>query len=315
VALLLLDRDVERLEDVAAAMGAVEVALRDRARGVAVVSPRLSVAPPDGDGVVVSAGSYAGVGAYGLRAYPVRADDRIDVVAVWNAEPPMLEAIVAGRVLGPLRVGAIGAVAMRLLAPPDASVVAVIGAGPQARMQAHAVCAVRDVREIRVFRRDPEGRTRAAAAWSRELAVAVRATRDAEEAVRGADVVVTATVAIEPVIHAGWLKPTALVSVLGRTATDGSEVGLDLFEQAALVVSDFPEQYERQSFLLSGTPHAAGILDLAELLVEGVTRPPGLAVFLSNGLSGTEVAVARELARRAAGLGLGLELDLRSARG
>jgi len=317
VALLLLDRDVERLEDVTAAMGAVEDALRDRARGAAAVSPRLSVAAPDGDGVVVSAGSYSGVGAYGLRAYPVRPGDRIDVVAVWGVEPPGLEAIVAGRVFGPLRVGAIGAVAMGLLAPPDAGVVAVIGAGPQARMQAHAACVVRDVREIRVYRRDPAGRARAAAAWSQELGVEVRAVGDAEEAVRGADIVVTATVAVEPVIRAGWLEPQALVSVLGPTAAGAAEVGLDVFERAALVVSDFPEQYERQSFLLSGTPHAARVVDLAGLLAEGTTRPAGLVVFLSNGLSGTEVAVARELARRASGLGVGLELDLdlRATRG
>jgi ornithine cyclodeaminase/alanine dehydrogenase-like protein (mu-crystallin family) len=193
VALLLLDDDVERLVDLAAAIGAVEDALRERARGAAAVSSRLAVAPDGADGVIISAGSWPGLGAYGLRAYPARGDERVDVVSVWSVEPAELEALVVGRAFNPLRVGAIGGVAMRLLARPDASALAVIGAGPQARMQAHAACAVRKIERISVFRRDPAGRAAAAVAWQSELGVEVRAARDAQEAVRGADVVVTDT--------------------------------------------------------------------------------------------------------------------------
>jgi hypothetical protein len=98
------------------------------------------------------------------------------------------------------------------------------------------------------------------------------------------------------------------VSVLGPTASEASEVGLDLFERAALVVSDFPEQHELDSFLLRGTPYESGIRDLAGLLVADTAPPPGITVFLSNGLTGTEVPVARDLARRAAERGLGLEV-------
>jgi ornithine cyclodeaminase len=170
---------------------------------------------------------------------------------------------------------------------------------------------VRPVAEIRVFRRDAAGRTEAAARWERELGVPVRAAPDAEEAVRGAGIVVTATVASDPVIRADWLEPDALVNVLGHTRPDASEVALDLFERASILVSDFPEQYARDPFLLHGTEHVARIGDLAALLAGGGDRPAGIAVFLSNGLSGTEVAVARELARRAraSGLGLGLRAE------
>jgi ornithine cyclodeaminase len=311
VALLLLDADVERLADLPAAIAAIEDALRDRARGSAVSAPRLALAGDDGEGTIVSAGAFPGLGAYGLRAYPLRIDGRVDVVAVWGSEPPELDVVVVGRAFGPLRVGAIGGVAMKLLAPPDASVLAVVGAGPQARMQAHAACAVRPVAEIRVFRRDAAGRAEAAARWERELGVPVRAAPDAEEAVRGAGIVVTATVASDPVIRADWLEPDALVNVLGHTRPDASEVALDLFERASILVSDFPEQYARDPFLLHGTEHVARIGDLAALLAGGGDRPAGIAVFLSNGLSGTEVAVARELARRAraSGLGLGLRAE------
>jgi ornithine cyclodeaminase/alanine dehydrogenase-like protein (mu-crystallin family) len=308
VALLLDDADVLRLLDMRAAIGAVEDALRERGRGRAAASPRLSFAA-GGDGVVVSAGVYPGLGAYGLRAYPVRIAGRIDVLSIWDAERSTLEAVVVGRELNPLRVGAIGGVVIHLLAVPEAAVVGVIGAGPQARMQVHAACAVRPVREVRVYRRDAAARELAAATWTRELGVEVRPTEDAEAAVRGADVVVTATVAAEPVLAADWLEPHALVNVLGPTGSSASEVPLALFERAALLVSDFPEQYERDDFLLHGTAHAARIVDLAELLVEPA-RPNGVAVFLSNGLSGTEVGVGRELARRAAAQGVGIELSL-----
>jgi ornithine cyclodeaminase len=313
--LLLRDDDVEQLLDLPASIAAVEEALRERARGAAASGARIVVAS-DGEGVVVSPGAFPGLGIVGLRAYPVRIDGRIDVVSMWSTEPPSLEALIVGSLFSPLRVGAIGGVAMQLLAEPKSSVLAVIGAGPQARMQAHAACAVLPIEEIRVFRRDAEGRAEAARAWGLELGVKVVSTQTAEEAVRDADVVVTATVADAPVLEAGWVEPQALVSVLGPTGTGASEVGLDLFGRAAFLVSDFPEQYLLDDdFMLHGTPHDSRIADLAQLVVEGRSRADGIAVFLSNGLTGAEIPVARELVRRAAGQGLGLELDVRAPRG
>ena len=305
--LLLLDDDVERLADLPAAIGAVDEALRERARDDSAASPRLAFAA-DGEGVIVSAGAFPGLGTFGLRAYPVRVAGRVDVVSVWSSAPAALEAIVVGQAFNPLRVGAIGGVAIRLLAAPEAAVLAVIGAGPQARMQAHAACAVRPIASVRVFRRDAAGRATAARAWERELGVEVRAAESPEDAVRGADVVVTATVATEPVVSADWLEPHALVSVLGPTGSGASEVGLDLFDRAELIVSDFPEQYELDGFMLRGTRHESRVLDLARALVQPPERAAGIAVFLSNGLSGIEVPVAHELARRAAARGLGVEL-------
>ena len=311
--LLLLDDEVEQLADIGAAISAVEEALRERARGAAASGERVTVAT-GGEGVIVSPGAFPGLGSFGLRAYPLRAAGRIDVVLVWATEPPSLEAVLLGSAFGPLRVGAIGGVAMRLLARPDSSVLAVIGAGPQARMQAHAACAVLPIETVRLYRRDTRARAEAAHLWEREVGVPVVAAETVDEAVAGADVVVTATISESPVLDAHRLEPHALVSVLGPTGATSSEVGLDLFERAALVVSDFPEHYRHEDFLLHETVHEARILDLARVLVERPELPEGIAVFLSNGLTGTEVPVARELAGRAAARGLGLELGVRAAR-
>ena len=87
---------------------------------------------------------------------------------------------------------------------------------------------------------------------------------------------------------------------------------MDLIERADVLTSDFPEQYgQEEEFILHGTRHLVRVQDLAALAASG--SAPGreqISVFLSHGLAGTEVAVARALARRAAALGVGIEVEL-----
>ncbi len=140
-------------------------------------------------------------------------------------------AIMPDGVIQQLRVGATNGVAAKLMAPPDAAVYALLGAGEQAATQAAAMVAVRPLREIRVYSPTRERRERFAAAMSERLGLPVRAVASAEEAVRGADIVGAATNSIRPVLEAEWVAPHAHVSTI-RTP----EAPPPLLERCRLIV-------------------------------------------------------------------------------
>jgi alanine dehydrogenase len=124
-----------------------------------------------------------------------------------------------------LTVGAHVGAATRVLASPDASVVAAIGAGGMARGCLRAVCAVRPVAEVRVFSPTPERREAFAAEMAAELGLPVRARGSAEEAVRGAHIVNCATNNFfrraEPAVYAyEWLAPGAHVNSIAAAEAD-----------------------------------------------------------------------------------------------
>jgi ornithine cyclodeaminase len=119
----------------------------------------------------------------------------------------------------------------------------------------------------------------------------VRASGSAEHAVSRADVVILATNSSTPVIEAGWLKPGAHVNTLGPKKRSGHELPLDIAVRAALVASDSPQQIiaAGAEHMLHGHPAAGRMAHLGDPKVLE-TRGPGISLFLSSGLAGSEVA-------------------------
>ena len=120
-------------------------------------------------------------------------------------------ALMDGTYVTEARTAGAAALAARLLARDDASVLAILGTGAQARAHAHAFAGVRDWNEVRIAGRDQ--------AKAQELAAELGATASAsfEEAVRGADVVAATTHSPEPVVRLEWLSPGTHVSSVGAT--------------------------------------------------------------------------------------------------
>src|SRR6266508_1321342 len=101
----------------------------------------------------------------------------VQAVVLWlDATTGEPLAVLEGTALTAMRTGAASGVGSRLLARPDASVLAVIGAGGQADWQVRAVCAARPIREVRVFSRTPSGRDAFAARLRADLGSAIRVT-------------------------------------------------------------------------------------------------------------------------------------------
>jgi ornithine cyclodeaminase/alanine dehydrogenase-like protein (mu-crystallin family) len=200
-------------------------------------------------------------------------------------------ALIDGRLITEMRTAAVSAAATKLLAAPDARVLAILGSGVQARAHIEALHRVRTFEEIRVW-----GRTRAhAERFAEEVGASVMA---AEDAVRGADVVVTATAATEPILEGAWLKPGAHVNAIGWRGHDSRE--LDDAAMANLVVVESREAAHDQcgDVILSGAEIYA---ELGEILAgKKPARAEETTVFDSIGIAIEDIAAA-QLVYQAAG--------------
>jgi ornithine cyclodeaminase len=276
----------------ALAVEAARRALVDAHRGSLVAPPRTSV--DLGSHVLVfTAGGYRD-GVSGLRVYGTWPGDSDQAVLAWDAGG-RLRGCVVGVELGARRTGALGAVAVDALARRDASVVAVIGSGRQARTQLWALSTVRAVSEVRVFSPDPAHRE-AFAEWARtDLGLAATAVPTARDAVAGAAIVVLATRSETPVVSAEWIEPGAHVTTVGPKTGAAHETPPELVGSAVVVASDSPAQAAacgEPFFTERALLHLGGILTGDH---EGRRTAEDITVYCSTGLAGSEVVIAEAL--------------------
>jgi ornithine cyclodeaminase/alanine dehydrogenase-like protein (mu-crystallin family) len=197
------------------------------------------------------------------------------------------------------------------MARPGADVVGLIGSGFQARTQAEAMAAVRPVREIRIWSRSEEKRRAFAAELSASLPVRVMAARSAEEAIRGAGIVVTATSSRDPVVEAGWVEPGAHVNAVGSNQPNRRELPASLVRAAGLIAVDSLEQARMESGdLLLGLEDWSRVVELKDL-VGGVHRKAeDITIFKSNGLAIEDVIAAGSVYERGLSEGAGQSLPV-----
>lgn len=224
-------------------------------------------------------------------------------------------AVMDGTWLTALRTGAAGGLAADVLARPDARVAAVFGAGVQARTQLEALRCVRDIREVRIV-----SRTGASArAMADEVeGVAVEVHTDRRAAVRGADVIVTATDSATPVFAGGDVEPGTHVTGVGSYTPRMREVDTELVRRARVFV-DQREAVLAEAGDLAG-PIADGDLDadavIGELgqvvagLVEGRRSADEVTFFKSVGNAVQDVAVAARVLSVAEERELGTVVEL-----
>lgn len=284
------------------AIGAVEDALRQRAAGLLVAPPRHNVGFGDLGALVFTIGGTAGADArVGFRVYGTfNGPHDTQIVAVWSPRTSKLEGLVVGERLGPIRTGAIGAVAVKYLSREDARIMGILGSAMQARTQLEAIATVRRIDKAYVFSRDPEKRRSFAKIMSERLGIEIEATETARAAVEQADIVVVATNSAVPVFEAGWLKPGCHVNTLGPKTTDGSELDPAVARIASAIFTDSIDQTKayKAPFFLDGTPDAERMKELTDIFAAtapGRRRSDDITLFCSVGLAGTEVLVASRI--------------------
>lgn len=273
--LVLSEDDVRRALSMPAAIRAVADAFARLSAGGAQVPVRHAL---DGDGgdVLFMPGRLddpSRVGAKAVSVFPDNPGER-DLPAV-NAGVLLVDpetgrplALLAGNHLTAVRTGAASGVATAHLAREDASTLALFGAGPQARTQLRAVAAVRDLREVRVVARTVESARR----FAREEPPGegrrpeVRAVGDPDDALRGADVVVTATDSAEPVFDGRRVEPGTHVNGVGSYTPEMQEVDAELVTRSTVVVDHRASALEEAGDLL--IPIAEGRFSAEEIHAE-----------------------------------------------
>lgn len=308
---ILSDDDVRSLCPMVDAIGLMKSVFRARADGHLISPPRSGFRSGD-VGLVWTPGGLSPSGVLGLRVYLTGLAASDQLVVAWNPQSGRLTALAIGSHLGRLRTGAIGGVAIDSLARADAKTVGVIGFGQQAWYQVEAALAVRPIQRVIVYRRDPEQLADCVARAQKTWPVEVVAVASPRDAVVEADIVVTATGSATPVLDPAWLQPGTHVNALGPKYHGRTELSSQMADAVHVLATDFPEQYrEDLDFLWYGTPHMERLEDLAGLMDGSRSRiTSAITLFLSHGLSGTEVVLLHEVARRAEKLGRGHEVTV-----
>lgn len=279
-----------RMEEVIPLM---EGALADLSRGN-VVQPMRTMLP------VASAQGFLGLmpahaGALGVKLvtlYPHNQHIPTHHAMILLFDPATGEPLVImdGRLITEMRTAAVSAVATNYLARQDATVLALIGAGVQARSHLEALRLIRNFREVRVWS------PRSGPAFAAEHGV--QAVASAEEAVRGAHVVVVATTSQTPVLNGAWLAPGTHINAVGAPRPDWRELDDEVLRRARLYVDG------REACLAeSGDVIAAGaiVAELGEVVAgaEGRRSADEITLFKSVGLAVEDVVTADLVYRKA----------------
>ena len=278
-------RRLLRMEDVIPAM---ERALADFSSGEVMQPVRTILPVADHQGFFGLMPAYAGgaLGAKLVTFYPQNQGIHTHHATILLFKPETGEPLVSmdGRLITEVRTAAVSAVATKYLARPDASVLALIGSGVQARSHLEALRLVRGFEEVRVWS------PRNAGAFARQFA-GVRATSSAEEAVRDADVVVTATTSKVPVLFGEWLSPGAHINAVGGLSP-WRELDDEVLRRARIYVDS-----REAAFKESGDVIAAGeaFAEVGEVIIgakPGRRSADEVTLFKSLGLAVEDVATA-----------------------
>src|SRR6266404_9016134 len=188
--------------------------------GTALNQPRRRLFLPTGSVLHSMAGAYGKY--FGTKVYAANPKYGAHFLfLLFDAETATPLAQFEANHLGQIRTGAASGYATDVLAAPGAATLAIIGSGFQAQTQLAAMREVRKLRDVRVWSRNEAKRKQFAADCS------ARAVGSAEEAVRGADIVVTATYAKDPVFDAAWVSPGTHINAMGSNQAQRRELPSD----------------------------------------------------------------------------------------
>ena len=318
--------DVRRLLPMATCIDVMASALHTLAEGDAVQPLRSAMWLPDRSGLLGLMPAYLGgdVSVMGVKAISVMMGDHGDgdshqgTVTLFDRKDGRPLAIVDARAITAIRTAAVSAVATRLLARQEASNLAILGSGVQARSHLEAIRTVRPLRRIRVWSRTA-AHAQAYAEWAAtEHGVTVEVSPTAQGAVTGASIVCTVTAAPEPILEGAWLSPGAHVNAVGSSVSFTRELDTAAVARSRLFVDRRESTVNEAGDYLF--PLEEGAIDedhiQAEigdvLLGRAAGRQTGeeITLFKSLGLGVEDVAAAHYVYRQALSQGVGSTVDL-----
>ena len=268
---------------------AMEKALIDFSTGKVTQPVRsvIKVDPPGGFLGLMPALTPNGLGLKAVTFYPSNAKRGIPthMATIFLVDPetgaPL--AIMDGRLITEMRTAAVSAAATKLLARRDAKILAILGSGVQAHSHIEALRVVRKFKEIRVWSPTREHGER----FAKEIGATAMSS---EEAVRGADVVVTATNSKTPVLKGVWLKPGCHINAVGACRPDWRELDDEAMANVVFVDSREGAMKESGDVILS---RAKIYAELGEALSGKVpSRANETTIFKSLGMAIEDISAA-----------------------
>jgi ornithine cyclodeaminase/alanine dehydrogenase-like protein (mu-crystallin family) len=240
------------------------------------------------------------------------------LVLIVDAETGQPQAIVEGSTLTAIRTGAASGAATDILARPDASIVAILGSGVQARRQLEAVCTVRHIQKVRVFSLAGVESFVAEMAGYGPIPKDIEIAGNPTAAIRDADIICTATTSRTPVFDGHDLKPGAHVNGIGSFTPDMQEIDSVTIQRARVVVDSREAALVEAGDLI--VPLEAGFITIAHIDTElgeiingskpGRVKADEITFFKSVGVAVQDAMAARLVVSNGLAMGLGTMVGL-----
>jgi ornithine cyclodeaminase/alanine dehydrogenase-like protein (mu-crystallin family) len=314
--------EVEALLPMPAAIAAMRSAMMQVSQGRAVLPLRQFMAIPDAPGkLAVMSGTLADPPLFGVKTvakyrHPPGSPhgSHVGVLQLFDAATGLLLAIIEGGSLTAIRTAAASALATDALARPEASRLAILGTGEQARRHVTAMAAVRPIAEVRVW-----GRSLAnARAFAEALDLPARAFADAAEAVADADIICTTTPAVDPILFGAMVAPGTHINLVGSAIADTAEA-----DEALVARSEFFVDYRVAALAQAGELRraiAAGLVgpehvrgEIGEVLLGtavGRSSAAAITVYKSLGVTAQDLAAGAVVLAAARAGGMGRDIAL-----
>ena len=306
-AIWITEAEVVQLMDLKEAIAALEVALREEARGEAqnMTKTLLQYGKNNLHAIGAKLGSLVGT-----KTWTHTQGGTCPLLLLWSAEDGSLAAVIEAFALGNLRTGGISGVAADWMAMKDTKVMALAGTGKQALAQVGTMLAVRPIERLQVYSPRPESRGEFAKKVREEFALDAVACASAEEACKGAHIVTLVTRASQPFVTAGMLERGAHLNAVGAIAPDREEFAQDVFDRATRVaVDNLPgvQQLSREFMTRCASRGWDEVLPLSKLVAQGQRRGDSddISLFKAMGMGISDLALGAELVRRARERGVG----------
>ena len=323
---LLTGAEVTRLLDMSTCIEVMRDVLMALGKGEAIQPLRTILRLPKGRGAFgVMPAQVDQPDAFGLKVITVfpgnegtRYDSHQGAVLLFEPEHGTLVAIMDAASVTAIRTAAVSGLATRELAREDASDLAILGSGVQARTHLEAVSLVRRLRRVRVWSRH-EANRKSFAEWAGgRFGVDVELCDSARAAVTGSDIICTVSSSRTPILEGAWLKPGAHINAVGSSMPEARELDSDAVRRARLFVDRRESALnEAGDFLI---PRKEGVIDDRHLLGElgevllgrmkGRESPQDITLFKSLGLAVEDVASAHTVWRAAVERHAGASLEL-----
>ncbi len=206
----------------------------------------------------------------------------------------------------------------KYLANADASTACVLGTGYQARSQLEAIAAVRRLQRVRAFGNDPGRRQEYCREMSEKIGVEVVPAESAEQAVRGAEIVVAATAATKIALEGNWIEPGAHINAIGANFAQKRELDDDAVSRASLIAVDSMEQAKIEAgdliqALAGNSSHWDRVRELGGIIagkIPGRTGASQITLFKSVGIASWDLAAASKVFKLATARGMGQQVPV-----